>query len=131
MSNKKVDISKEGFEDLINQVLSNANEERNLALDRYRIQDEQIESLEDFMAIGKDSVAYLKLASERTNLLLTVADKFKDIVHSSADAETSSGTGGFSDDMRKQIESTIEAAQQKDEENELKKGIDDVEPETE
>lgn len=131
MSNKKVDISKKGFEDLINQVLTNANEERNLALDRYRIQDEQIESLEDFMAIGKDSVAYLKLASERTNLLVTVADKFKDIVYSSSEIESSTGDGGFSDDMRKKIEATVEAAQQKDEEEELSNGLDDVEQETE
>ena len=130
MSNKKVDISKKGFEDLINQVLTNANEERNLALDRYRIQDEQIESLEDFMAIGKDSVAYLKLASERTNLLVTVADKFKDIVYATSEEDGSTGSGGFSDGMRKQIEATIEANKLRQDQEELTEGLDD-EPENE
>lgn len=129
MSNKKVDISKSGFEDLINQVLTNANEERDLALDRYRIQDEQIETLEDFMAIGKDSVAYLKLASERTNLLVTVADKFKDIVYASSEQEGSTGADGFSDDMRKQVEATIEAQQQKEEDDELTDGVETEETE--
>jgi hypothetical protein len=125
MSNKKIDISKEGFENLLNQVLINANEERNLALDRYRAQDEQIETLEDFMAIGKDSVAYLKLASERTNLLVNVADKFKDIVHSTGEsAGEVSSKGGISDDLRKQIEATVEAKNKKDEDDQLTEGLD-------
>lgn len=125
MSNKKIDISKEGFENLLNQVFINANEERNLALDRYRTQDEQIETLEDFMAIGKDSVAYLKLASERTNLLVTVAEKFKDIVHSTGDPSGDlSSKNGISDDLRKQIEATVDAKKKQEEDDDLTKGLE-------
>lgn len=124
MSDNKVNISKQGFENLINQVLANANEERNLALDRYRTQDEQIQTLEDFMAIGKDAVSYLKLASERTNLLITIADKVKDIVYKVENNDNDSSDGNISDALRKQIEATIDAQNKKKQDDDLTQGLE-------
>ena len=78
-SKNKIDISEDGYVSLMNNILTNLQEERDLALDRYRIQDGQMVSPEDFVLQGKDVVSYLKLASERTNTLLSIAKEIKEL----------------------------------------------------
>jgi len=127
MSNKKVEISKNGFDNLINQIHTNIQEERELALDRYRTQDDQCETIEDFISTGKEMVAYLKVASERTNAQLSLADKLKDIVFKTEDQDSGGGADGVSDDIRKSIESQIEATRKLNEDEELSEGIEENE----
>jgi hypothetical protein len=100
---KKVEISKDGYASLLETILVNINEERNLALDRYRIQDEQIESMEDFVLQGKDVVAFLKLASERTNALFAISKEIKDITYAN-EVNQSTVNVKTSDDERKRLE---------------------------
>lgn len=97
MAEKK--ITKEGLESLVEKFINNAEEERDLALDRYRRQDEQMQSPEDFVLQGKQTVEYLKTASERSNALLTAAKLVKDVVYASESNNSSSGD--FDDDMKR------------------------------
>ena len=101
MDNNKLNINKESLESLIDKFVENANEERELALERYRRQDEMIETPEDFVLQGKNAVDYLKTASERSNSILGAAKLIKDILYNS-DGEGAS-SGGMSDDMKKEI----------------------------
>jgi len=122
-SEKNVKISKEGYDQILNKVFLNIQEERNLALDRYRIQDEQIKTQEDFVLQGKDVVSYLKLASERTNSLLDIAKEIKQIAYvSELNAKSVAiNSTSSSDDERKEMESFIKSLKSD------KKDIQDIE----
>ena len=98
---EKVKITKDGLEDLLNKILSYINEERELALDRYRRQDEQIQSGQDFILQGKNAVDFLKTASNRTDEILIVAKMIKDILYSSDEGQT--GSGLMTDDLKKEL----------------------------
>jgi hypothetical protein len=98
---EKVKITKDGLEDLLNKTLSYINEERELALDRYRRQDEQIQSGQDFILQGKNAVDFLKTASNRTDEILIVAKMIKDILYSSDEGQT--GSGLMTDDLKKEL----------------------------
>ena len=96
MAEKKV--SKEGLEGLIDKFINNAEEERELALERYRRQDEQMQTPEDFVLQGKQTVDYLKTASERSNAILTAAKLIKDIIYVNPEG---GGGSDLDDDMKK------------------------------
>lgn len=78
---EKLEISKDGYLNLIKKVFENKLEERELALDRYRKADEQMESAEQFMLMGKNAVSFLNLASVSTNDLAALAKEIKGIVY--------------------------------------------------
>ena len=91
-------LSQEGLESLLNKFVQNAEEERDLALERYRRQDESITTSEDFILQGKDVVAFLKTASERSNSLLQAAKIIKEILYN---PETKAVPGKKLDDNTK------------------------------
>lgn len=106
---EKIEISKDGYLKLINKVFENKLEERELALDRYRKVDEQMESTEQFVLMGKNAVAFLNLVSLSTNDLASLAKEIKGIVYKE-DAE--SGTSeSLSDDWKKQISEEMESVE--------------------
>lgn len=78
---EKLEISKEGYLNLIKRVFDNKLEERELALDRYRKADEQMETAEQFVLMGKNAVSFLNLASLSTNDLASLAKEIKGIVY--------------------------------------------------
>jgi hypothetical protein len=78
---EKLEISKDGYLNLMRKVFENKLEERELALDRYRKADEQMETAEQFTLMGKNAVAFLNLASLSTNELALVAKEIKSIVY--------------------------------------------------
>ena len=78
---EKIEISKEGYLALIKRVFENKLEEREFALDRYRKADEQMETAEQFVLMGKNAVAFLNLASLSTNDLAALAKEVKSIVY--------------------------------------------------
>ena len=100
---KKVDISKDGYIALLEKILTNIVEERDLALDRYRIQDSMMETPEDFILQGKDNVTYLKVASDRTNAIFAITKEIKDIVYAN-EVNQSTISVKTSDDKRKELE---------------------------
>jgi hypothetical protein len=77
----KVEISEQGINSLMNMLKDNMNEERNLALERYRRQDESIENNEQFILQGKYLVDFLKTASDRTDALMNLTKMISSIVY--------------------------------------------------
>lgn len=83
---KKVEITKDGYLELINQVYTSKLEERELALDRYRKADEQMETVEQFVLMGKNAVSFLSLAANSSTDLASLAKEIKSIVYKDADS---------------------------------------------
>jgi hypothetical protein len=77
----KVEISEQGINTLMNMLKDNMNEERNLALERYRRQDESIENNEQFILQGKYLVDFLRTASDRTDALMNLTKMITNIVY--------------------------------------------------
>ena len=86
---KKVDISANGLEKLLDQSLGSFEEERDLAIERYRRQDEMMQSADDFVLQGRFAVDYLKIAADRSNAIFGIAKLVKDILY-----KDDSGPGG-------------------------------------
>lgn len=103
---EKLEISKDGYLSLIKKVFDNKLEERELALDRYRKADDQMETAEQFMLMGKNAVAFLNLASISTNDLASLAKEIKGIVYK--DDAGDSTASALSDDWKNTISERIE-----------------------
>lgn len=94
---KEVKIDENSYLMLINKVLKNKDEERDLALDRYRKADEAITTNDHFMLLGKNAAAFLQIASSATNDLASLAKEIKSIVFKddpNANANSGIGMGG-------------------------------------
>jgi len=109
---KELKIDENSYLMLLNRVLKNKEEERDLALDRYRKADESIQSNDHFMLLGKNAVAYLRLASDTTNDLADLAKEIKSIVFK--ESENGTVSAGQSADQMRVI---IDLAKQSDGEN--------------
>lgn len=81
----KVEISEDGIKALLNNLKDNINEERNLALERFRRQDETIENNEQFILQGKYLVDFLRTASDRTDALMNLTKMISNIVYKDED----------------------------------------------
>ena len=77
---KEIKIDKDSYLALLNKVLTNKEEERELALDRYRKVDEKMETNDHFVVMGKNAVSFLRLASDTTNDLSDLAKELKSIL---------------------------------------------------
>ena len=104
MPSKK--LSSEGLEELINKFIVNANEERDLALERYRRQDEAIVTPEDFVLQGKNAVDFLKTASSRSDALLQAAKLIKEVVYDKKEGGASTKTD-LNDNIRTHVLRTM------------------------
>lgn len=77
---KEIKVDESSYLMLLNKILTNKEEERELALDRYRKVDEKMETNDHFVVMGKNAVSYLRLASDTTNDLANLAKEIKSIV---------------------------------------------------
>ena len=102
----KVDLTQNGYKDLLNQVLTNKLEERELALDRYRRADQQMSDSEQFVLMGKNAVSFLTLAANSTNEIAKLAAEVKGIVYKD-DSPDKVGVV-ISDDWKEQVANAIE-----------------------
>jgi hypothetical protein len=92
------------FQELLDKSLQNMEEERDLSLERYRRQDEQITSPEDFILQGKFAVDYLKVAADRSNAMIGVAKMIKDIIYKeNTSNESINSPGNLSDTIKREI----------------------------
>lgn len=97
----KVEISEDGIKNLLNNLKDNINEERNLALDRFRRQDETIENNEQFILQGKYLVDFLRTASDRTDALMNLTKMISNIVYKD---DAGNGKSNYNDDdIKKEI----------------------------
>lgn len=97
---KEIKIDENSYLMLLNRVLKNKEEERDLALDRYRKADESIQSNDHFMLLGKNAVSYLRLASDTTNDLANLAKEIKSIIFKESDNSSSATSVQSADQMR-------------------------------
>ncbi len=105
MAKNDLDLSKEAYLKLLTKYLDNAQEERDIALDRYRRQDDQMQTPEDFILQGKNAVSFLTHASNRSDALLKVAEKLQAILFKNE--EKSEVTLTVTDDFRRQVSQQI------------------------
>lgn len=89
---KDIKIDENSYLMLLNKILTNKEEERELALDRYRKVDEKMETNDHFVVMGKNAVSYLRLASDTTNDLANLAKEIKSIIFKEESQNTSIGT---------------------------------------
>jgi len=117
-----IDITKDGYLKLINEVYIRKLEERQYALDRYRKADEMMESAEQFVLMGKNAVSFLSLASTSTSDIASLAKEIKSIVYKeNADEITSGDKGSLDDEFKIAISTQLEELEQekKDKKNKI------------
>lgn len=95
--NKKVD-------ELLDKFIKNAEEERDLALERYRRQDLMIETAEDFVVQGKNAVDFLKTAAQRSDAILDAVKLIGNIYGQGTNGATPTLS---SDEIKKQIKDMV------------------------
>lgn len=78
---REIKMNEDSYLMLLNKVLTNKEEERELALDRYRKADEKMETNDHFVVMGKNAVSYLRLASDTTNDMFNVAKEIKSVIY--------------------------------------------------
>ena len=105
---RKMTIDIEGFEKMYNKTFENMEEERDLALDRYRRQDDMMTSAQDFVLQGKNAVEFLKTAADRTNSMVVLTKMVKEILFKNSpesDGNSQGGTSGsgISDEMKREL----------------------------
>lgn len=110
---KEIKIDENSYLMLLNRVLKNKEEERDMALDRYRKADESIQSTDHFMLLGKNAVSYLRLASDTTNDLASLAKEIKSIVFKESDNSNGSFSSQSADEMRLLIDMAKESDEEK------------------
>jgi hypothetical protein len=102
----KIEISKEGYLKLLSKVYANKLEERELALDRYRTVDEQMDGAEQFVLMGRNAVSFLTLASTSSSDIANIAKEIKSIVYK--DSEESSVNLKLTSDFKNQVSEHLE-----------------------
>ena len=120
---KEIRIDENSYLMLLNKVLKNKEEERDLALDRYRKSDESMTTNEHFMLLGKNSAAFLSLASQATNDLANLAKEIKSIIFKESDKSAAGGAIQSDAEMRALIDRAKE-----DEANTTSKPEDLIDP---
>ena len=98
--NQEIKIDESSYLMLLNKVLQNKEEERDLALDRYRKADESITNNEHFMLLGKNAATFLRQASDATNDLASLAKEIKSIIFKESDNASSSASSQSAEQMR-------------------------------
>lgn len=88
---KKDDMnpSKALYEKLIGEVYKYKLEEREMALDRYRRADEQMDTAESFILMGKNAIDFLKQAANASDGIEKLAKEIKSIVYKDAGNDSS------------------------------------------
>jgi len=119
--NKNMDPSKELYEKLMQEVYKYKLEEREMALDRYRRADEQMDTSESFILMGKNAIDFLKQAASSSDGIKDLAKEIKSIVYK--DDSSSNVEVNFNDVTKRGI---IDAMKEEEErERELKKNLPD------
>jgi hypothetical protein len=80
-SGKKMDPTRDLYEKLISEVYKYKLEEREMALDRYRRADAQMDTSESFILMGKNAIDFLKQAANASDGISSLAKEIKSIVY--------------------------------------------------
>jgi hypothetical protein len=110
---KEIKVDENSYLMLLNKILKNKEEERDLALDRYRKADEAMENNDHFMLVGKNAVSFLRLASDTTNDLANLAKEIKSIIFKDNDTNQGGPVGQTDAQMRAIIDLIKETENEK------------------
>jgi hypothetical protein len=124
---KEIKMNEDSYLTLLNKVLTNKEEERELALDRYRKADEKMESNDHFVVMGKNAVSYLRLASDTTNDMFNVAKEIKSVIYK--EDNQSGSASSINDETMKMVIDQIKQSEDADFGNDDKTQLldDDIE----
>ncbi len=106
MAKTKIELNSENVISQMNQIVENIQEERELALDRFKRQDEKIETNDEFILQGKHLADFLKIASDRTNQLILLTKITAGIVYKD-NGIINSSSGLTDEDVKREIQKTI------------------------
>lgn len=106
-----MDPTRELYEKLMGEVYKYKLEEREMALDRYRRADEQMDSSESFILMGKNAIDFLKQAASSSDGIERLAKEIKTIVYK--DDATSNVEVNFNDDTKKGIIDAMKEEEEK------------------
>lgn len=119
-SNKKMEPTKELYEKLVSEVYKYKLEEREMALDRYRRADSQMDTAESFILMGKVAIDFLKQAASASDGIEKLAKEIKSIVYK--DDTTSNIEVNFNDATKRAV---IDAIKEEEEREELDENLED------
>lgn len=108
----KIDISREGYLNLLQEVYDKKKEEREHALDRYRKADDMMDSAEQFVLMGKNAVSFLSLAATSTSDVAALAKEIKSIVYKDSDNASSGDSSELDESFKLAISTQLEEMEQ-------------------
>jgi len=111
---KELKLDEESYLMLLNKILKNKEEERDMALDRYRKADESMTNNEHFMLLGKNAAAFLRQASDATNDIMSLSKEIKSILFKENDTASSGGSTSVSSD--EEMRAIIDAVKKQEKE---------------
>lgn len=110
-SSKKMDPTRDLYEKLMSEVYKYKLEEREMALDRYRRADAQMDSAESFILMGKNAIDFLKQAANASDGIYNLAKEIKSIVYK--EDSTSNVEVNFNDATKKALIDAVKAEEEK------------------
>lgn len=108
----KMNPTRELYEKLISEVYKYKLEEREMALDRYRRADAQMDSAESFILMGKNAIDFLKQAASASDGIEKLAKEIKTIVYK--EDSTSNVEVNFNDSTKRALIDAIKEEEEKD-----------------
>jgi len=109
-SKKNMSPTRDLYESLMAEVYKYKLEEREMALDRYRRADEQMDTAESFILMGKNAISFLKQASDSSDGIEKLAKEIKSIVYK--EDEASGAAASFNDADKKAIIDAMKAEEE-------------------
>lgn len=79
--NSKIEMTADGHAELLNKVAQFKVEERDMALDRYRRVDADMQTKEEVFTMSKSALGYLHAASSASNTLNDIVKEMGKIIH--------------------------------------------------
>jgi len=93
-SKKDISLTESFYLNLLAKTLGNIEEERMLALDRFRRADEQMDDEEHFAMLGKVAVQFLDLGAKRTNSMIDISKELQKLIFKEDEVNTDSRMDG-------------------------------------
>lgn len=103
----KIELTPEGHLELLRKVAQFKIEERDMALDRYRRADAEIQTQEQLFTLGKTAVSFLHAASNASNVLHDMAKEMGKIVHQTDQPTVINNN--FGDDKKRAVAEEVQA----------------------
>jgi hypothetical protein len=115
-ANKKIEMTPDGHAELLNKVAQFKVEERDMALDRYRRVDADMQTKEEVFTMSKSALGFLHAASSASNTLNDIVKEMGKIIHKT-DQPTIVNNSSMSDEERRFMAEQMQSMVKKRREN--------------